>query len=74
MWIWQEMTRSSWTEKQTNLEALSHIKEDRELLQGMELRKIIYVSHIVSHNDFIMNILERKDRVVDLGLLLKMLK
>ena len=54
------MTRTSWTERKTNLGVLKELGEERKLLNEIEKRKIRITEHIIRHNTFIKNIYEGK--------------
>lgn len=60
MWCWRRMESISWTEKKTNEEVLSMVKEDRCLLKTIQNRRGRMIGHLMRHDAFFVNILEGK--------------
>lgn len=52
LWAWQAkvvitITQTIWTNRKTNLEVLTKVKERKRLLQGTELTKIKWIQHMI---------------------------
>jgi len=60
MWFWRRMTKTSWTERKSNVIILHEINENRELLKVIAKRKIKLLGHVLRHNNFLQNIFEGK--------------
>jgi hypothetical protein len=58
MWTWKRLLRISWTERKSNEEILRIVEEKRVLLSIIRSRSGKLIGHIMSHNLFIINIME----------------
>jgi biotin carboxylase len=53
------MLKIMWTDRITNGEVYQRVKEERLLLKIVNNRRHSWIGHIIRHNDFVVNILER---------------
>ena len=60
MWTWRKIMKISWRERKSNTEVLNLIKEPRQIIRMMEIRKTKFFGHIMRHNTLITNIMEGK--------------
>jgi hypothetical protein len=56
---WRRTSKIKWTEKKTNGEVFQRAKEERLLLKILKNRHHSIIGHIIRHNEFVANILER---------------
>jgi len=52
------MLKIKWTDRITNDEVFQRLKEERLLLKILQNRCHSWIGHIISHNEFIVNILK----------------
>ena len=57
-WSWRGMLKIKWTDRITNDEVFQRLKEERLLLKILQNRCHSWIGHIISHNEFIVNILK----------------
>lgn len=57
MWLWRKMIKTNWVEQKSNENALKG--EKRSLIINKMDRKIKWIEHLIHHNDFLNNIIER---------------
>jgi len=57
-WTWRKMMKISWRERTSNIEVLNMIKEPRQIIEMMEIRKAKFFGHIMRCNTLVTNIME----------------
>jgi len=60
MCCWTRMEMISWTYYVKNAEVLDGFKEERNILQTMERRKVNWIGHILQRNCFLKQVIEGK--------------
>jgi uncharacterized protein involved in propanediol utilization len=60
MWTWRRVLRISCTEKKINEEILQIVEEKKVLLSIIKSRSGKLIGHLLRHNTFITNIMERR--------------
>src|SRR3954467_1188998 len=58
MWIWRQMERIIWSEKKTNEQVLSPVREERHLLENVVKRKKTWVGDIVRGQELMKHVME----------------
>ena len=48
MWVWRRMERMSWTERKTNEEVLTTVREKRQLVERIVKTKKSWVGHVTA--------------------------
>jgi len=56
---WRRMLKIKWTDRITNEQVFQRVKEERLLLKTLNNRRHLWIGHIIRHNEFVVNILER---------------
>jgi hypothetical protein len=51
MWCWRRMEKISWTDRVRNEEVLHRVKEERNILHTIQIRKANWIGHILHRND-----------------------
>jgi hypothetical protein len=64
MWYWRWMEKTLWTDYVRNGEVLYKVKEERNILRTIKIRKDYWIGHILHRNSFLKLYL-RKDRKSD---------
>ena len=57
-WCWRRMLKIKWTDRITNDEVFQRVKEERLVLKILQNKCHSWIGHIISHNEFVVNILE----------------
>jgi hypothetical protein len=60
MWYWRRMEKISWTDHVRNKEVLLRVKEQRNILHEIRIRKANWIGHILHRNCFLQRFTEGK--------------
>jgi hypothetical protein len=60
MWCCRRMEKISWTERVRNVEVLHRVKEERNILHTLQIRKANWIGHILRRNCFLKHVIEGK--------------
>ena len=60
MWCWRRMEKISWTDHVRNEEVLLRVSEQRNILHEIRKRKANWISHILSRNFLLKQVIEGK--------------
>jgi hypothetical protein len=60
MWCWRRLEKIRWSDCVRNAEVLHRIKEERNILNTVNRRKVNWVSHVLCRNCFLKRITEGK--------------
>jgi len=56
---WRRMLKIKWTDRIKNEEVFRKVKKERLFLKMLNNRRHSWIGHIIRHNEFVVNILER---------------
>jgi hypothetical protein len=59
MWCWRRMEKISWTYHVRNEEVLRIVKEDKNTLHTLKIRKANWIGHILHRNCLLKHVVER---------------
>jgi hypothetical protein len=62
MWWWRRMEGFSWTDHVKNAELLLRAKEERNILNEIRRRRIIWIGHILRRNCLLKYVTEGKHK------------
>jgi hypothetical protein len=60
MWCWRRMEKIRWTERVNNEAVLHRVKEDRNILHTIKLRKANWIGHILRRSCLLSHIIQGK--------------
>jgi hypothetical protein len=60
MWFWRRMEKISWTYRVRNEKVLHRVKEDRNILQSIKMRKVNWISHLLRMSCLLKHVIEGK--------------
>jgi hypothetical protein len=60
MWCWRRMEKIDWMDRVRNEEVLHRVKEKRNILHTMKVRKANWIGHILRKNYLLKHIIEGK--------------
>jgi hypothetical protein len=60
MWCWRRMEKISWTDRVRNEEVLHRVKEERNILHTIKIRKANWIGHILHRNCLLKHMIEGK--------------
>jgi hypothetical protein len=60
MWRWRRMEKISWTDRVRNEEVLHRVKEERNILHTIQIRKANWIGHILRRNCLLKHVIEGK--------------
>jgi hypothetical protein len=60
MWFWRRMEKISWTDRVRNEEELHRVKEERNIIHTIKIRKANRICHIWRRNCLLRHIIEGK--------------
>jgi hypothetical protein len=58
-WCWRRMLKIKWTDRITSDEVFQRVKQERLRLKHLKYSRLLWIGHIIRHNEFVVNILER---------------
>jgi len=58
MWCWRRMEEISWTDRVRNEEVLHRVKEERNIVQTVKIRKANWIGHILCRNCVLKHVIE----------------
>jgi hypothetical protein len=62
MWCRRRMDRIRWTDRVRNVEVLHRVKEERNIIHTVKLRKVNWIGDMLRRNCLLSRIIERKQR------------
>jgi hypothetical protein len=60
MWCWRRMEKIGWTDRVRNEEVLYRVKEERNIVHTITLRKANWIGHILRRNCVLKQVIEGK--------------
>jgi hypothetical protein len=60
MWCWRRTEKTSWTDRVRKEEVLHRVKEERNILHTIQIRKANWIGHILRRNYLIKHVIEGK--------------
>jgi hypothetical protein len=60
MWCWRRMEKISMTDRVRNEEVLHRVKEERNVLHTIKIRKASWIGHILRRNCLLKHLIEGK--------------
>jgi hypothetical protein len=60
MWCWRRIEKISWTDRVRNEEVLHRVKEDRNIVHTIKIRKANWIGHILRRNCLVKHVIEGK--------------
>jgi hypothetical protein len=60
MWCWRRMEKISWTDRVRNEEVFRRVKEDRNIINTIKMRKANWIGHILCRNFLLKHVIEGK--------------
>jgi hypothetical protein len=60
MWCWRRMEKISWTDRVRNEEVLHRVKEERNIIHTVKIRKSNWFGHILGRNCLLKHTVEGK--------------
>jgi hypothetical protein len=58
MWCWRRMEKISWTDRVRNEEVLHRVKEERNIVHTIKIRKANWIGHILRRNCLLKHVIE----------------
>jgi hypothetical protein len=58
MWCWRRMEKSSWTHRVRNEEVLHRVKEERNIVHTIKIRKANWIGHILRRNCLLKHVIK----------------
>jgi hypothetical protein len=58
MWCWRRMEKISWTDRARNEEVLHRVKEERNILHTIKIRKANWIGHVLHRNCLLKHVIE----------------
>jgi hypothetical protein len=60
MWCWRRMEKTSWTDHVRNEDVLLQVKEQRNILHEIRIRKANWIGHVLRRNCILQRVIEGK--------------
>jgi hypothetical protein len=60
MWCWRRVEKIRWTDRVRNEVVLYRVKEERNILHAIKMRKANWIGHILYRNCLLKLVIERK--------------
>jgi hypothetical protein len=65
-WCWRRMEKISWTDRVRNEKALHRVKEERNILHKVNVRKANWIGHMLRRNCLVKHVIEgRTEREIE---------